>query len=85
MNICKKIYHGPIEIVAAVEPLRKGVYAMVVTAHHTRIGSRLGSRQQAQAIGLKLEAKGALTAELYAAGWHTEQTPQGVAWYPPRV
>lgn len=65
--------------------MRRGAYQMSVSAYAVSLRP-LGSRQQATADDLKLEAKGELTRALYAAGWHSEQVPSGgstiVLWWP---
>jgi len=64
----------------------KGAYTMDVWAA-TKSGRPLGAKQQQIANDLRLEARGALTAELYAAGWHSQSvTTHGrtvVLWLPP--
>lgn len=67
--------------------IRRGAYEMWVSASPIK-GTHLGRKQKLQAIDLKLEVKGALAADLYAAGWHTERIEWGgsqqVLWWPPR-
>lgn len=79
--------HGNVKAVALVKstPIRRGAYQMETYAVNTKRAA-LGAKQQQIASDLKLEAKGNLTRQLYAAGWHTEQLSWGgknvILWWP---